>query len=648
VVELKEAIELTKAAAPVIQSWPSPQDYNESVQNPCFCFSDRELCLAESELNVLGLPKPASGNFASVYHFYDSKSDWAVRCFLQPLADQEQRYQALSAKLTELDAAYLADFNFVSQGIRVGNQWYPIVKMEWVRGQPLLQYIESHLQEAEVLQALADSFKQTILAMQSQGIAHGDLQHGNIMVETDGQIRLVDYDGCFVPELAGKTSNELGHRNYQHPLRTAMDFNEKMDNFSAWLIWISIVTLAEDPWLWSKLEAGDECLLLRRQDLINPRFSRVFHVLELHSNESIRLKARYLRSLIGLPPSKIPCLSQQVAEPQKLPLLESIVKLPAGADMLQNKRKASSNGPEVESKPVESIDSIWAGHISAFKSRYSRSAPALKARRCLKSLRWSSSGDPLTSIPILIALSFLVLCSAGGVAVRLWQAIPARNLHDGSQLYEQAQNEFSRGNSKLAEKYFQDCLEAKNDDGVSALSPLELAKSWECLSICKCRLQEKDYGQALLNASEIYESLGQYRAANADLKLLADTALSQQQYELAFDTCMVAITEHNIPNENSKLVNMAVRAAVEMALLTPANSGAVPAFTKQMQNLWDKPEGLAIQTWELRRIDYEANKLESSQSELAEAMRLFVREKSDFQRSRRYPRHHRSHKSLYD
>ena len=44
--------------------------------------------------------------------------------------------------------------------------------------------------------------------MREHVIAHGDLQHGNIIVQDDGTIRLVDYDGCYVPELAGLKSNE--------------------------------------------------------------------------------------------------------------------------------------------------------------------------------------------------------------------------------------------------------------------------------------------------------------------------------------------------------------------------------------------------------------------------------------------------------
>ena len=40
--------------------------------------------------------------------------------------------------------------------------------------------------------------------LERHGIAHGDLQHGNLLVAADGTFRLVDYDGMYVPALRGE------------------------------------------------------------------------------------------------------------------------------------------------------------------------------------------------------------------------------------------------------------------------------------------------------------------------------------------------------------------------------------------------------------------------------------------------------------
>jgi len=63
--------------------WPSPQDYQEAVQNPAYAFSDPELRASSPFLNALGLPLPISGNFACVYKMKNHSRVIAVRCFLR-------------------------------------------------------------------------------------------------------------------------------------------------------------------------------------------------------------------------------------------------------------------------------------------------------------------------------------------------------------------------------------------------------------------------------------------------------------------------------------------------------------------------------------------------------------------------------------
>jgi len=47
--------------------WPTPADYQDAIQNPKICFKDPTLKAGSVELTALGLPRVASGNFASVY-----------------------------------------------------------------------------------------------------------------------------------------------------------------------------------------------------------------------------------------------------------------------------------------------------------------------------------------------------------------------------------------------------------------------------------------------------------------------------------------------------------------------------------------------------------------------------------------------------
>ena len=60
--------------------WPSPQDYNEAIQTPRLCFADAELRAGTLDVSPLGLPRPITGNFASVYMLQTSNRKLAVRC----------------------------------------------------------------------------------------------------------------------------------------------------------------------------------------------------------------------------------------------------------------------------------------------------------------------------------------------------------------------------------------------------------------------------------------------------------------------------------------------------------------------------------------------------------------------------------------
>ncbi len=294
-------------------SWPSPQDFLEAVQNPGQNFKDAELCTAETELSVLGLPKVASGMFASVYELKSGSKYWAVRCFNDPPGDNHERYRAVSHFILSDDLPYTVDFAYIEEGISINSKWYPVVKMDWVKGETLDLYIEKHLKDKSALTALRLKFKIMMEKLAANGIAHGDLQHGNILV-SGGEIYLVDYDAFYVPELQGKKSKELGHPNYQHPERSAEHFGDYLDNFSAHIIDLSLLCLIKEPELWDRFEGGDESILFKRMDFIDGSDSELFaHLLESESMEIKSAAARIL-DYLQMDPAQVPALSGISAE----------------------------------------------------------------------------------------------------------------------------------------------------------------------------------------------------------------------------------------------------------------------------------------------------------------------------------------------
>ncbi|WP_054022910.1 hypothetical protein [Bacillus sp. FJAT-28004] len=295
--------------------WPTPQDYREVIQNPRICFKDQDLQAGHPELDKLGLPRPISGSFASVYKLKCGEQEWAVRCFTNNVKDQKIRYDAISLHLRSNPLPYLVPFEYLSEGININGQWFPIVKMQWVEGESLLDYMGRNLHRADLLQELSDKWIIMTRELCSANIGHGDLQHGNILIKKN-EIILIDYDGMYVPALNGMPSNELGHRNYQHPGRNEGHFGPYIDHFSAWVVWISIAAVCADPSLWHSLEEGEpeESLLFRRNDFVSPDASRAFELLALVEEEAVRKAANSLRAFATVEVPEVPRLPDPDSE----------------------------------------------------------------------------------------------------------------------------------------------------------------------------------------------------------------------------------------------------------------------------------------------------------------------------------------------
>jgi len=147
------------------------------------------------ECDQLGLPKPRSGAFAVAYKLQSASGNWAVKCFTrQPPDDSQKRYTAIGAYLSQQRCPYMVDFTYLQRGIRIRSEWYPVVKMQWAEGDPLHIYVQKNLGNSRKLTNLAVQWVQMIQALQRAHIAHGDLQHGNVLV-VNSALKLVDFSG---------------------------------------------------------------------------------------------------------------------------------------------------------------------------------------------------------------------------------------------------------------------------------------------------------------------------------------------------------------------------------------------------------------------------------------------------------------------
>lgn len=257
-------------------AYPTIEQYQIALQHPNTAFTDQHLAGGKIRSSNLGLPLVASGGFALTYALETPGKKYAVRCFHREAKGIERRYASISSKLSTLSSSYFVAFEFQPTGIKLNNARYPLVKMAWADGETLGEFVESNYQDKAKLTNLIASLATLAVYLESQGIAHGDIQEGNLMVADNGrQIQLVDYDGMFVPEIAALGGSELGHRDYQHPKRTSSHFGAHLDRFSFIVLNLSLRALCAKPSLWGVSQSGAGVIVCRANDFAAPGQSKV-------------------------------------------------------------------------------------------------------------------------------------------------------------------------------------------------------------------------------------------------------------------------------------------------------------------------------------------------------------------------------------
>jgi hypothetical protein len=342
-------------------NWPTSQDYNEAIQHAASSFSDPALKSGEVVVNAIGLPVPRSGNFADVYQFKggDGKT-WALKCFTRKVAGLQERYAKIDEHIGKANFSFTVGFNYLADGIRVRGQWFPLLKMEWVEGFTLNEFVRENAGKPQYLQALVQMWSKLCARLRDGNFAHADLQHGNVLLAPgDSQnklgLKVIDYDGMWVPALAEHHSGEVGHPNYQHPLRLKDRlYNADVDRFPHLLIVAALrATMLGGRALWERFDNGDN-LLFKEADLRDPGAAPIFKTLWA-------LKDDLLCALVGK---------------MALASCEPLRKTPWLDDLLEEKK-----GPRLTSDEEETVMSMLGvgPHFTAAKAAPPAPSPARPA-----------------------------------------------------------------------------------------------------------------------------------------------------------------------------------------------------------------------------------------------------------------------------
>ena len=251
-------------------AFPAAGDYYKAVQAPARAFTVPKLQAAEFVWDSLG-PTLARGSSAVVFQASVEGQPQALRCYIRDDASSRDRYSALDAYLAAHDLSlYVSGTTWHDAAIQVNRATWPVLTMDWIDGRTLNEYVDFLVtgSNAAALTTLAGRWRELVALLQRSEFAHGDLQHGNVMVDQDGQLRLVDFDGVWIPQLAGQSPpTEFGHPNYQHTLHHNWD--RWLDTFSALVVYTSLVALSKDPGLWLALY-NSKNLLFAKTDFFPP------------------------------------------------------------------------------------------------------------------------------------------------------------------------------------------------------------------------------------------------------------------------------------------------------------------------------------------------------------------------------------------
>ena len=316
------------------------------LQNPRIAFRDPRLQRAVIEKNEQNQPRPWAGAFAVVYKGVDpdGQPPFAVRIFTTESPERRERYDLISAYLQGRKLNCLVDFEYRDRSIRSAGdgKWYPLIIMQWVQGETLFQWLRARSLEGnrEAIATVADRWLEAVQELSDNSVAHGDLQHANVMVDSAWQLKLVDYDGMCVPPLVGRRNLEVGIEPYQHPDRGAATLlSLDLDNFSALLIYVTLRALALEPGLWMKYveQVGYDKLLFRREDFQAPGQSPLYYDLMQLGNSDLQSLTERLFALSQARMEDVPPLGQLANSYAEVERLLSGGQWEAAVDLLNRR-----------------------------------------------------------------------------------------------------------------------------------------------------------------------------------------------------------------------------------------------------------------------------------------------------------------------
>jgi serine/threonine protein kinase len=304
--------------------YPSKANIIDSVRYPIL-IKDSALKGGVVVGKAIGGPRCWSGGFSLVFQINKNGDLWAFKVWHTHLEGMKDRYAKIAKHLEINKLPYFTEFGYLENGLWVEGTFIATHRMRWVQGATLDEYIQMNISQPNKLLRIAARFLKMVELFHEKKIAHGDLQHGNIIVNLDDELAVIDYDSMCVSEIEGMPDVIKGLAGYQHPQRINNTIiHEKLDHFSELIIYLSLTVYAERPELWN---SGTDWLLFSKEDLLSPNDCPLIQELKESSNPLISYLTSKVEDILLLNdireiPSLDALLSSQLST--IMPSLESI------------------------------------------------------------------------------------------------------------------------------------------------------------------------------------------------------------------------------------------------------------------------------------------------------------------------------------
>ncbi len=265
---------------------PSKTQISDAVESPS-SYAVTQLKGYAPEAGIMG-PNHFSGGFCIVFPISNGDNKKALRVWHTEISNIKERYKLVGLDMAKSRLPFLLNVEYVENGLLVDSKPIDVVLMDWVEGISLKEYINAVITSSEKsvtdkkvsLNNLSNHLLDIFRQMHFEHFAHGDLQHENIIVQSDGDVKLIDYDNFYSKSLNEHFSQTTtGYSGYQHPIRAnirTMMSSDKDDYFAELIIYLSIRAIVQDFSLWNISKDDDYALLFTKDDFADIQHSKLF------------------------------------------------------------------------------------------------------------------------------------------------------------------------------------------------------------------------------------------------------------------------------------------------------------------------------------------------------------------------------------